>query len=73
MLVNQMLSSSQFPSVFKEAIVVRIYKKAKRNLVTNCISITILHNPSKVFEQISYNRIISFANPNNILPENQFS
>ena len=61
-----------FPFVFKEAIVVQIYKKAKGNLVTNYRTITILHNLSKVFEQIIFNRIISFTNHNKILPENQF-
>jgi len=71
-LVNTMISSAQFPNMFKSAFISPIFKRGDKNLPNNYRPIATLHNLSKVFERVIYNRILSFCSKFNILPDYQF-
>ena len=71
-LINQMLATAIFPSVFKKADVIPIYKKGDKKKPNNYRPITTLHNLSKVFERVILNRILSFCDRNHILPKSQY-
>ena len=71
-LVNQMLSSGIFPHIFKQADIIPIFKRGTSDNAKNFRPIAILHNLSKIFENILYTRMLEFADANEILPSNQF-
>ena len=67
-----MLSSGIFPDIFKQADIIPIFKRGKSDNAKNFRPIAILHNLSKIFENILYTRMLEFADANEILPSNQF-
>jgi len=71
-LINTMISTASFPALFKFAVITPIFKKGDKELCKNYRPIAILHNLSKVFERVIYNRMLSFCNKYNILPQYQF-
>jgi hypothetical protein len=46
-----------FPFLWKEAVVVPVFKKGSSALVTNCRSISLLNNFSKVFKIIIHDQL----------------
>ena len=71
-MANQMINEAHFPSCFKKADIMPIYKKGDKTSVKNYRPITILHNLSKIFERLILSRMNSFILKNNILPDHQF-
>lgn len=71
-LINDSFSSGVFPTCFKQAKVVPIYKKGSRNLASSYRPISILPSLSKVLEKIVDTRLKSFIKRNKILSESQF-
>jgi fructose-1,6-bisphosphatase/inositol monophosphatase family enzyme len=49
-----------------------LYKKGKRDCISNYRPVSLLTSFSKVLEKVMYNRILRHLNNNNILPEEQF-
>ena len=71
-IINQSFSSGIFPTGFKTAKVVPIFKTGKSDDAQNYRPISILNNLSKIFEKLMSNRMVDFLNKNRILYENQF-
>lgn len=71
-LANFMFETAQFPSLFKKATIIPIFKKGDKNEPANYRPIALLHNLSKIFERLILNRITKFINSFNVLPEFQF-
>lgn len=69
---NLCFMSGTFPTVFKEAIVLPIYKSGHRGIVNNYRPISILSTLSKVIEKILNNRLINYLNKYHILSDRQF-
>ena len=71
-MVNQCFYSGVFPSMFKTAITVPIFKKGDKNLASNYRPISLLPFLSKIFEKALSNRIINFITSSNIFSSVQF-
>ena len=71
-LINQMISSAQYPYIFKQATITPIHKRGDINKPANYRPITTLHNLSKIFERILLNRITTFCRSYEILPPSQY-
>lgn len=59
-LFNNSITTSVYPSKFKDSYVVPIYKKGDSSNTKNYRGITILTNLSKIFESILYNQMYPF-------------
>jgi hypothetical protein len=70
-LMNFCLSLSTFPSIWKKAQVVPLFKKGDPHLTTNYRPISLLPCLSKVFEKILFDHIFAHVKANNILIPNQ--
>ena len=71
-LYNSSINESIFPEIFKTARVTPIHKTGSFNDVKNYRPISILPTLSKVFERLTYNRLIIFLDNNDILSNHQF-
>ena len=71
-IINCGFSSGKFPNVLKKAIVIPLFKKNDRNLMTNYRPISLLHWLSKIFEKCIRSRLLHFLNLNKIINSNQF-
>lgn len=71
-LINVMIETSHYPTIFKTAEITPVYKKGNPSDPQNYRPIAILHNLSKIFEKILLNRIFSFVNKYNVLCDCQF-
>jgi len=70
-LFNFSLSLCKFPSIWKIAQVVPIFKKGDPLLCTNYRPISLLPCISKVYEKLLFDHIFSFLKSNNLLLPNQ--
>lgn len=66
-IINCSFSAGEFPQALKIAKVIPIYKKGKRDDLTNYRPISILPYFSKYFEKLMYNRLYEYIVKNNIL------
>ena len=64
-LINLSLKSGVFPSEFKLAKVIPIFKAGDTSAVNNYRPISVLSFFSKVFEKIVYNHVLDFIDDNN--------
>ena len=71
-IINQSFLSGIFPTAFKTAKVIPIFKTGKSDDVQNYRPISLLNNLSKIFEKLMYKRIVEFFNKHNLLYDNQF-
>ena len=71
-IINLSFISGVFPTCFKHATVVPIFKKGDRSNVSNYRPIAILLFLSKVFERCIYTRLWNFAMINNLFTPNQY-
>lgn len=72
-LVNGILCTSHFPTVWKISKVIPIFKKKKDiTQISSYRPISLLPHISKVMEKIVKNRIVSFMNDNKIMNNEQF-
>ena len=71
-IFNLSLSSGIFPSAFKIAKVIPVFKKDDPTHLNNYRPISILSSLSKILEKIVHKRLYSFLNDNNLLIPNQF-
>lgn len=72
LLFNKCIEEGVFPSVFKIAEVIPIFKSGNRKLVTNYRPISLLHPLSKLFEKCIHSRLDKFLTKNQLLYNNQF-
>ena len=71
-IVNFSLTSGQMPDELKIAKIVPVHKDGATNEVNNYRPISILPVCSKIFERITYDRLNSFLEKNNILCSQQY-
>lgn len=72
-IFNASLRSARFPSAWKSAIVVPVYKgKGDRCAVSSYRPISLTVSTSKIFERIVHKQILSYLLKNNLISENQF-
>lgn len=71
-LINLCLSKCVFPSIFKQAVIVPIYKSGDRSLFSNYRPISLLPVLSKILETVMYIQLNDFCNVNNLFYQNQF-
>ena len=69
---NNCFLSGLYPEILKEARVVPIFKSGNSNDVNNYRPISNLSTINKIFEKLTYFRLLSFINYNEILSRNQF-
>ena len=71
-IINHSFTSGVFPTCFKHATVVPIFKKGDRYNITNYRPIAILIFLSKIFERCLYTRLMDFAINNSLFTPNQY-
>ena len=71
-IINLSLSKGIFPDKLKIGKVIPIYKTDDPSLFVNYRPISLLPNFSKFFEKVMYNRLVEFAETNEILYLRQF-
>ena len=65
------LESGAYPSVWKKANVVPIYKKGDKQKLENYRPITLLRITGKIFERLLYDRMFELFAENNLISDNQ--
>ena len=63
--------SGKFPSEWKKANVVPIYKKGNKQILKNYRPVSLLCVCGKIFERILYNKLYGFLTSNNLLSDKQ--
>ncbi|MEE8341005.1 MAG: reverse transcriptase family protein, partial [Candidatus Neomarinimicrobiota bacterium] len=71
-LINQSLSTGQFPDKLKIAKVTPVYKKDSPNQIDNYRPISLLPAFSKVFERIMHNQLNEYFSSNHLLYDSQY-
>ena len=71
-LYNKSIEAGEYPSEFKLAKVVSLYKKKSRYLPSNYRPISLLNSFNKIFERLVYNQMIKFIDKHKILYINQY-
>ena len=71
-IFNHALISSHFPSEWKVARLLPLFKKGPRNLAENYRPISILPTISKLMERIMYDQLYEYLNENSLLSDHQF-
>ena len=71
-IFNLAISEGVFPSHFKKAIIIPIFKSGNRSLTTNYRPISLSSNIAKIFEKIIKNRLLNFLEANSIISNRQF-
>jgi hypothetical protein len=71
-ICNAVLCSGKFPDRLKYALVKPIYKKGNRQEIVNYRPISILTTFSKIFERLTFNRLTSHLQTNEILTRDQY-
>lgn len=71
-LINICFKYGVFPSIYKHAIILPIYKSGKKTDISNYRPIAILPVISKIIEKALNNRLVSYLSKFNILSPNQF-
>lgn len=71
-LINLIFTEGYCPLLFKQAIIVPVYKSGGKEEISNYRPISLTSYISKIFENCIKNRILQFLNKNNILNDMQF-
>ena len=71
-IINLSFSKGIFPDKLKVAKVIPVFKADEPDLFTNYRPISLLPNFSKFFEKVMHNRLVEFANSQDILYQLQF-
>ena len=66
LLVDQMIDSALFSDILKRNFLIPVFKKR------NTTQIATLQNLSKIFERVILNRMVTFIEKYNILPNTQY-
>jgi len=72
LLINRSISEGHYPSHFKTAKVIPVFKKGSKKELTNYRPIALLSNLSKIFEKLVYLRLTNYFNENDLLYKYQF-
>ena len=70
-LINLSLQTSKIPKLWKQANVVPIHKKGKKELLANYRPISLLPVPSKILERVVFKQVYNYLHQNKILSKDQ--
>ena len=71
-MINLMLSSGEFPSSLKKAVIIPIFKKGDKSLPGNYRPISLLPFLSKIFEKTILKRLAKFTADENLIHPSQY-
>lgn len=71
-LINSIISTGIFPSIFKIGIIHPLFKKGDKQIISNYRPITLISNIAKIIEKILKIRFVSYLEKNNLLSQRQF-
>ena len=71
LIFKSCFENGKFPSEWKKASVVLIFKKYDKQLVKNYRPISLLPICGKIFERLIYNKLLHFFQGNNLISPNQ--
>ena len=71
-IFNMSIDTDQFPSEWKAARVIPLFKKGQRSMLDNYRPISILPVVSKVMERILYDQMYEYFNQKNLFSKHQF-
>ena len=71
LIFKSCLKAGQFPSEWKKANVVPVFKKGDKQLVKNYRPISLLPITGKIFERLLYNQMFEFFIRNDLISQNQ--
>ena len=71
-IFNMSIDSDQFPSDWKAARIIPLFKKGQRSMLDNYRPISILPVVSKLMEIIMYDQMYEYLNQNNLFSKHQF-
>jgi hypothetical protein len=71
-ILNCSLSTMTYPTMWKEATVISVFKKGDKNIMNNYRPIALLPVLSKVFERIIANQLGNFLDSNSVINTAQF-
>ena len=71
-IFNMSIDTQQFPSKWKTAKVIPLFKKGQRSLLDNYRPISILPVVSKLMERILYDQIYEYFDQQNLFSKHQF-
>ena len=63
MLFNKSFAECRFPTLWKEAVVVPVFKRGDRSHLNNYRPIALLSSVGKVCERVVYNKLYKFVSP----------
>ena len=66
-IINKSLETGTFPTIWKNANVIPVFKNGNKEDVSNYRPISLLSNISKIFERIVFERIYEFCEENKLL------
>ena len=72
LIINQMITTGNFPESFKKSKTVPLFKKGAPSLLTNYRPISLLPTIFNIFERIIHDQMYEYLNDNNLLAEQQF-
>lgn len=72
LMINQMLLSCTFPTMFKFCDIIPVFKKGDPSQCNNYRPVAMQHNLSKFFEAIILKRLVDFCSHNKIFPDFQY-
>ena len=70
-IFNMSLLKSEFPSEWKNATIIPIFKGGNKNVVSNYRPVSLLPLPGKILEKIVHRGLTNFIENNNLLSNNQ--
>ena len=71
LIISQIFSSGIYPEKWAKCMIIPLFKKGDHSQVTNYRGISLLDVLSKVFSQILQNRLKTWCDLNNLIPEEQ--
>ena len=71
-LINHCISDACYPSIFKTAKVIPLFKKGCKSYLGNYRPISLLPSLNKIFEKVIVSRLHSFILEYNLLSDNQY-
>ena len=71
LIFQSCLESGKFPTAWKKANVVPVYKKGDEQILKICRPISLLPITGKIFERLFYDKMFEFFIENNLISKNQ--
>ena len=71
LIFQSCLESGKFPTEWKKANVVPVYKKGDEQILKICRPISLLPITGKIFERLLYDKMFEFFIENNLISKNQ--